>query len=532
MVNSVSNPLNIRKPYLLLMVISFFIKPMNAQNFIGGKNFGGTSEDFGEAISQTNDGGLFLGGYSYSEDSDVNDNEGSSDFWTLKLNQRGRIEWKNNYGGFDKEILFDIDQAANDEYILIGESNSDGRDVNENKGKGDVWVVKLTPRGRIHWEESFGGSEEDYARSVEETNDKGFVIGASTNSSNKDISNNNGKYDIWVIKLNRLGGLEWEKTYGGSSYDYIRDIQQTQDGGYIFVGHSFSSDGNVSGNYGNADVWVVKLNASGGIEWQDHYGGNGKDIGNSVKPTNDGGFIIAGKSGSSGQDVAQNNGQVDGWVFKLDNSGKLQWEENYGGSNDDKFHSIQETKEDGLIVSGLTESNDQDVGQNYGSQDVWVVKLGKSGTLKWEKNYGGQKKDWSKGIKQLNNGNYVGIGSSNSDASLYDVSRNNGKEDYWMFRIKSKEFSNAKNAVAKSKQKIFPNPVNKKANLKVNFEENQRKIVAELISPKGKTLQKRKVINGQSKTFRFDLKPYSPGLYFLRIKTDQGVITKKLEKVE
>jgi len=179
------------------------------------------------------------------------------------------------------------------------------------------------------------------------------------------------------------------QNYGGSSNESVYDMALTSDYGYIVAGTSSSSNGDVGGNNGGRDYWIVKLTSSGTIDWETNLGGSDDDIPRSIQQTFDNGYIVAGSSYSSDGDVGGNNGGEDYWIVKLTSTGSIDWETNLGGSFDDRANSIQQTLDGGYIVAGYSESSDGDVGSNNGDADYWIVKLSMTGTIEWEKNLGG-----------------------------------------------------------------------------------------------------------------------------------------------
>ncbi len=212
--------------------------------------------------------------------------------------------------------------------------------------------------------------------SIQQTSDGGFIVAGQTYSNDGDVSGNHGGSDAWVVKLNSSGTILWQKCLGGTVYGAIAySIQQTSDGGFIVGGETLSNDGDVSGNHGEFDAWVVKLDSLGDIEWQKCLGGTGWDWENSIQQTSDGGFIVAGYTNSNDGDVSGNHGSKDYWVVKLNSSGDIEWQKCLGGTNDDWARSIKQTSDGGFIVAGFTASNDGDVSGNQGNSDAWVVKL-------------------------------------------------------------------------------------------------------------------------------------------------------------
>jgi len=400
-----------------------------------GKCFGGKSNDVARSVQQTSDGGYIVTGFADSNDGDVTGNHGSGDYWVLKLNSIGIIEWQKCLGGTLSDDARSIQQTSDDGYIIAGYSMSNNGDVNNNHGNADYWIVKIDSLGNIEWQKCLGGSANDYSFSIQQTSDGGYITVGHAYSNDGNVSGNNGKYDYWVVKLNSLGIIEWQKSLGGTEDDIARSVQQTSDGGYIIAGYTFSNNGDVSGNHGSYDYWVVKLDSSGNLQWQKCLGGNGTDTATSIQQTSDEGYIVAGYTYSKNGDVSGNHGSGDYWIVKLDSSGNLQWQKCLGGSSDDRAYSIQQLSNGGYIVTGDAISNDGNVSGNHGNNDYWVVKLDSSGNIDWQNCVGGSNKDYALSIESVSDGGYVVAGYSKSNDG--DVSGNNGAEDYWIVRLDS-----------------------------------------------------------------------------------------------
>jgi hypothetical protein len=233
--------------------------------------------------------------------------------------------------------------------------------------------LKLDANGNVQWQKTYGGTYDDYANSIQQTSDGGYIVAGRTYSFGA------GYADVWVLKLDASGNVQWQKTYGGTYDDYANSIQQTSDGGYIVAGVTKSF------RAGNADVWVLKLDASGNVQWQKIYGYepgdfipySRNDSANSIQQTSDGGYIVA-SYGNFGL-----YSTVRSEVLKLDASGNVQWQKIYGYepgnfisySRNDSANSIQQTSDGGYIVAGVTKSF------GAGNADVWVLKLDSNGKI-------------------------------------------------------------------------------------------------------------------------------------------------------
>ena len=399
------------------------------------KSLGGYSKDLGYSIKQTTDGGFIVAGSSESTFPGVTLNNGSKDFLVFKINASGNVTWKKLFGGSGSDEAYSIQQTTGGGYIVAGESNSIDGDVTGNNGSKDYWVVKLNTAGDINWQKSLGGSGNDIAESIQLTTDGGYIVTGSSESNDGDVTGNNGSIDYWVVKLNAAGDINWQKSLGGShpAGDEAQSIQQTTDGGYIVAGNSASNDGDVTGNNGMRDYWVVKLDTVGNINWQKSLGGSLNDEAYSIQQTTDGGYIVAGGSASNDGDVTGNFGGGDCWIVKLNATGNITWQKTLGGSSVEEFYSIQQTTDGGYVASGVTRSSDGDVTINNSFAEYWVVKIDEFGSILWQKPLGGSQDEYAQSIQQTTDGGYVVAGYSYS--SNGDITGNHASADYWVVKL-------------------------------------------------------------------------------------------------
>jgi hypothetical protein len=301
---------------------------------------------------------------------------GSYDAWVLKLDNTGNVVWQKSYGGTEGE-----------EHALSSiQQTADGGYIvagwaESFSSSGDAWILKLDGSGNVQWQKTYGGTSWDDAESIQQTADGGYIVAGWAGS----FSSSN---DVWVLKLDSSGNVQWQKTYGGTSSEYAESIQQTADGGYIVAGWAGSFSG-------SNDVWVLKLDANGNIVWQRAYGGINSYYTSSIQQTSDGGYVAAGES-------AFDAGSSDAWVLKLDGSGNVQWQKTYGGYGSDHAYSIQQTSDGGYVAAGESESF------GAGSSDAWVLKLDGSGNVQWQKTYGSSTANESvASIQQTSDGGYI-----------------------------------------------------------------------------------------------------------------------------
>jgi hypothetical protein len=495
----------------LLTLVSFY---SNAQPSINWqKCLGGGSNDEGRSIKQTTDGGYILTGYTQSNNGDASGNQGGSDAWVVKLNSFGVIEWQKCLGGSLSDQFESVQQTTDGGYILTGYTYSNDGDVSGNHGGSDARVVKLNSLGVIQWQKCLGGSLSDQFETIQQTSDGGYILTGLTLSNDGDVSGNHGSADAWVVKINSLGVIEWQKCLGGSLNDGGRSIQQSTDGGYILNGYTQSNDGDVLGNHGNIDALVVKLTSLGVIQWQKCLGGSLYDNGYSIQQTIDGGYILTGYTNSNNGDVFGNHGGNDVWVVKLTSLSVIQWQKCLGGNSDDYAYSIQQTTDGGYILTGVTFSNDGDVSGNHGSADTWVVKLNSLGVIEWQKCLGGSLNDGGRSIQQTTDGGYILNGKTNSING--DISGNHGNGDSWVVKLSSNL-----GIEQQSYNKLFslyPNPVVNilKLKLETNFENQSYSIC----NVDGKII-KQGVIN--NKITDINVENLSKGVYFIKLANNKS----------
>jgi len=425
------------------------------------KCLGGSHSDSARSIQQTSDGGFIVAGWTHSNDGDVSGYHGYVDYWIVKLDSYGNIVWQKCLGGSGDDRAYSVQQTSDGGFIVAGYALSNSGDVSGNHGTYDYWVVKLDSSGNIVWQKCLGGTLYDEAYSIQQTSDGGFIVAGYSLSNDGDVIGNHGSADYWVVKLNSSGDIVWQKCLGGSNQDCARSVQQTSDGGFIVVGYSKSNDGDVSVHHGSTlyfDYWVVKLNSSGDIVWHKCLGGSRYDWAYSVQQTSDGGFIVVGYTESNDGDVSGNHGGRDYWVVKLDSFGDIEWQKCLGGSSYDCAYSVQQTSDGGFIVAGKSYSNDGDVSGNHGLSDYWVVKLNSSGDIEWQKCLGGRIVDAAYSIQQTLDGGFIVAGCTYSNDG--DVSGNHGNYDYWVVKLSSSGVSENVVIPGKFKLSVSPNPFN------------------------------------------------------------------------
>jgi len=318
----------------------------------------------GESIQQTNDGGYIAAGFATSADGDVTGQVGGSDYWVVKLNNISNIQWQKNFGGSLSESAFSICQTIDQGYIIGGFSYSNDGNVTGNhsaSGSADYWLVKLDSVGNLQWQKCLGGTLQEQLCRVIQTSEGGFFASGYAMSNDSDVTGNHGNTDFWAVKLDTVGNIQWQKCYGGSQLEQGFSVTQTSDAGYIIAGGTLSNNGDVSGNHGNEDLWIVKIDTAGTMQWQKCLGGTQQDRAHCINQTFDNGYIVTGKTTSNNGDVSGNHGGGDAWILKTDSTGNIQWQKCFGGTNNEEGNFVIQTLDSGYMIAGFTGSNNGDV---------------------------------------------------------------------------------------------------------------------------------------------------------------------------
>jgi len=304
----------------------------------------------------------------------------SVDAWILKLDSSGIIQWQKTYGGINQDNAFSIEQTNDGGYIVLGQTLSFGAGTN------DLWILKLDQAGDVQWQQTMGGAQSDYGLSVKQTPDDGYIILAGTDSFSS------GYPDFWVIRLDVSGTVVWQKLYGTGLYESAYAINLTSDGGFIV-----SATTETPGRY--FDFVILKLDSNGGIQWQKIYGGGNSDEVPSlgIQETSDGGFIFAGTT----TPVEEESSDIV--VLKLNSNGQIQWQNSYPAPDSEWVASIAQTSEGGYIVGGQTGS--------VGTGAYWLLKLDSLGNISWQKAYQGDHFQRLVSVEQTNDGGFIVSGA-------------------------------------------------------------------------------------------------------------------------
>lgn len=376
------------------------------------RTYGGSSSDVGTFFQRTRDGGYIVTGYTSSYGADAPFSwlikvQHRGDLWLIKTDAQGKKEWDRTYGGLGKDMGFFVQQTEDGGYLIVG-----GKKSFWIIGNYDLWVIKTDDRGDVVWQKTYGMSGEDMGFSGQQMKDGGYIIAGyasfsegrkariiridsqgnkirdivtgrvNSEAASVQLTGDGGciitgytepsdavKEDVWLIKSDSNGTMQWQKTFGGSNRDLGLSVEQTRDGGYIVTGFTESFGA------GDGDVWLIKTDSRGSEEWDMTFGESNFESGASVVQTEDGGYVIAGYKTVSSENLSgysrifysSRHGRL--WLIKTDEKGISLWNRTYGGSGNDWGNCVQETEDGGYVIAGVTESF------GAGKEDVWLVKV-------------------------------------------------------------------------------------------------------------------------------------------------------------
>jgi hypothetical protein len=337
-----------------------------------------TSSSAGYSVQETRNGGYIVAGGIGSVTSNL------FSFYLIRTDPYGDTLWKKIYGGLLDDESYSVQETSGGGFIIAGRTRSFGA------GSNDIYLIKTDSLGDILWTRTYGGSEFDYGYSVQETNDRGYIITGGT------WSFGSGNNDVYLIRSDSLGDTLWTRFYGGPSGDEGFSVLETQDEGYIIAGNTLSYGA------GLQDVYLIRTDENGDTLWTRTYGGASWDYGRSVRETQDGGYIIVGWTNSFGASL------YDVYLIKTDSLGDTLWTTTLGGSDFDMGSDIQETWDGGYMIVGTSAS------YGMGARDLYLVKTDLSGNTLWKKTYGGTSDDAGEAIQETQDGGYIITGNTAS----------------------------------------------------------------------------------------------------------------------
>jgi hypothetical protein len=377
----------------LLLILLFLNATVSKTQITFNKNYGGFNTETAYRVEICEDKGYIVAGYTRSM------GQGYASMYLLRTNKYGEVLWEKAYGGNLVEKAYAVAITPGGSFVAVGSTTSFGQ------GQEDIYIVKVDKDGNKVWEKTFGGIGSEEAWDIRYTNDGGFIISGFTNSWGAQF------FDAFLLKIDADGNEQWKKLYGGGSFDAGFCVRQTNDGGYAVLGqtHSYGE--------GNGSFYFFKTDSEGNVQWEKTYGGQAPDEGRYFQLTNDGGYILTGKTESKGA------GDEDIYVLKVDNEGNLQWEKTYGGDKKDTGKSVEPTSDGGYIITSSSRSF------NWIVPWIWIIKTDANGEVQWTKRYGNWDHDHGHHILPTDDGGYIATG--------HNTLGNDKLEDIYLMKLDS-----------------------------------------------------------------------------------------------
>jgi predicted secreted protein len=378
---------------LVSCVVSVAVCPSAQADTGWSKTYGGAKAEGHDNIYpdliQTSDGGFLLTGDTSSYGA------GSNDAYLVKVDANGEMQWNRTYGGPLNESASVVCITSDGGYAIMCITNSYGA------GGNDFWLVKTDSAGNMQWNKTYGGTGVDNGYFVFQTADGGYALYGETNSFGA------GGYDVWLIKTDETGNMQWNKTYGAAGNDLGANLILTADGGYAVV--------SISTSFGGYKAWFAKLDASGTMAWNKTYSLTAICWAVGIQ-TADGGYALTG--------VVYPTSKRDLWLIKTDSSGNMLWNKTYGGTGDDTGWGLVQMDDGGYTIIGVTTSF------GAGGADSWLFRTDASGNMLWNKTYGGTGTEFTVDFTRTSDGGYAISGFTDSFGA--------GSTDLWL--IKTDEF--------------------------------------------------------------------------------------------
>lgn len=528
--------ITLAKRHFLLLFL-FIISTSQAQDILWEKSYGGKHAEYLFDVIPTPDYGFILAGSSLSKKTGnkTEDNRGDLDYWVWKMDEKGELDWQKSLGGTGQDILRCVVLTNEGGFLLAGSSQStEGLDKKEStKGQSDFWIIKLNAKGGEEWQKTIGGSGQDDLTAVVRTRDGGFVVGGSSasNVSGEKTTPHYGGLDYWVLKLDKDGKIVWQHSFGGKYNDELRSIALTEDGGFLLGGSSNSSEsGNKTQKHlGESDYWIIKLDKDGNEQWQKIIGSSGDDQLYAVHTTKDGHYLLGGNSNSEpGEDKrSSNENGTDFWVVKIDKDNKdILWQETYNIGKVDILTSLVENDDRSILLGGYAQGEvakgkspstglrvtpKTEAKVKKGTSDYVAIKLNEKGEEKWRKDVGSDGEDILKKVIETRDGGYLMAGTSKGKISN-DRNTSKGGNDFWVVKLKDKQ----KPKEEKEPIEAIPNPAVDFTNVIVGYE--FEKGTATVVDLAGHVLQTFEI---KERTVPIDLQGYPEGIYIVNIKTEK-----------
>jgi hypothetical protein len=490
-----------------------------APNIDWQKSYGGSDFDRPRSVINVSTGGFMVASNTSSTDGDLADNVLGRNVWLLRLDEQGEMLWQNWYGSIHTaSSALQVRETPDGGFVVVTTIGVNAPGVLCATTSVEGWIFKVDAAGDLQWERCMGGSGGDSFRSIELTNDGGFIIAGGSSSPDGDLPGNKGQADIWVVKLDGNGAIQWSRNYGGSGSEGASHAIQMSTGGFLVSGAGRSSDQTFAecNPYfpSNNTAFFLKLDDLGEVVWAKCYGGNGDDTINKLAEGAGGIFWAAGTTYSLDGDVTGHHGALDGWILKLDSSGALVGNYVYGGSADDYIYDIQIVPNGNALLLGYTNSVDGDINSNFGLFDAWVIQVDQELNLTWQRTYGGSAHDLGRSITLSPDGGAFFCATSSSIDG--DVTLPNGPSDAWLVKLEPWVVG-VEEAPHPTDLRLFPNPATDM--LKIQLKEGSAGSELEIFDAVGRSVQRTTV---HASPMVVPVEELTPGMYTVTLSAKAG----------
>lgn len=524
-----------KKAFLLFIISQFGIAQ---PGIIWQKTMGGNQIDGFSSCVVGNDYGFLVGGTSNTGiNGDKNEvSRGSTDSWVIKFSEDGLVQWQKTIGGSGSDALNQLINDDENGYFLActSSSNISGEKTENRRGLSDYWLIKIDNLGNIINQKTIGGDRNDVLTSIIKTNDglllSGFSESIASGEKTEDRRGAVGDNDFWIVKMDFNYSIIWQRTIGGNQNDRLYNVIATSDGGFLLAGDSKSSISaeKTETNFGDYDIWIVKVNSQGIIEWQKTLGGSQTEVFGDILQTDDGGFLVGCYSNSSisGNKTENTKGLNDYWVIKLSESGTIEWQKVIGGNDQDNLTSLTKNAQ-GYVLGGSSKSNFSGDKNSFsrGLEDFWVVMIDFDGNIIGQKTIGGELYDGIENMLVDDNGSIFLGGNSLSSIVGEKTEVNRGGSDYWVMLLESNVLS--LESTLFSEIKVFPNPTNKIFDFRFTTPFTGKIVQTDSLGKVIQTLEIKNQVKFSTEVLGSD------GIYFFTIENENGLSkTVKIVKQE
>lgn len=476
-----------------------------------------------------------VSGGTSSMEGDVTASHGPPDFWLVKLDAVGELQWQRCYGGTGAEEPTRSLATSDGGYLLMGKTWSANGDVECDGNLQHAWALKVDGLGEPQWETCLSGDPNGSAASINqavETDDGGYLVVGSTYAQQGIWSGNHGQTDFFAAKLDGTGQVEWLHCYGGTQVDEAWSVVRTSDGNYAIAGMSKSSDGQVSSG-SSGQVWVIKIDPEGNLLWNRRMGGSAvpfKDDGVKDLVANpDGSMLVVAYTASNDGDISGHHGGYDAWLVVLDADGTMVRQRCFGGSGDEEVWAATASNWGRCMLVGTTGSNDGDVSGNHGGNglDVWVFSVDANLNLVWQKSMGGIGGEEGFGVARNTAGEIFTSGQAYYEDG--DISGIHGAEvDIWVVKLSSDLTLGLEGHGLESGFFTYPSPAHSCVN--VSFPARlPSDAVLDVIDVAGRVVQQKRIASG-TQSMQLSVEGWANGVYCLRLDLGSGFRTTRFMK--